>query len=176
MPIYYHVDRLGQLTPGLDFQFQKMPIGQWSDLVDHAELHWPQGVSRHGNQYLGTSVMNSLAVAIEIAWEFLRRGQFPERPSRFASVFAWKTYAEANAFRQKAAPQAKIWAIEAQEGFTANMTLLTIGHTALRISQLADAYWQGKAAPEEYSDQLAPPCWEVLVPLPVQVLYEATQE
>ena len=42
---------------------------------------------------------------------------------------------------------AKIWRLEADEGFVANMSLLNIGATTLRASQFAQAYWAGESGP-----------------------------
>ncbi|MBR8279100.1 DUF2441 domain-containing protein [Burkholderia vietnamiensis] len=100
--------------------------------------------------------------ATELIWEYVRRAHFPDRPSRFTSTCAWKELDEARAWRSRSgAPNAKIWRLDAEEGFVANLSLLHVGTSTLRASQFAHAYWAGEHGPA--LDGIAPPCWEVLL-------------
>ena len=78
----------------------------------------------------------------------------------------WKT--EDRAWRSLASmPNAKIWTLQAAEGFVANMNLLHVGTSTLRASQFAHAYWAGEEGPK--LDGMPPPCWEVLLCGPITV-------
>jgi hypothetical protein len=170
MPIYYSVDRMGRMTPAMDYQLYQLDLGHMPDLAKHFASHFPLGVSQHGAQYLNSTVTTPGGPAIELVWESMRRAQFPHRPSRFTSVFAWQTLDEAKAFQAVSnVPGATIWAVHAEVGFVANMSLLNVGTSLLRATQLAELYWNGQAGPIGIG--LQAPSWEVLLTLPVKVLH-----
>ncbi|CAN7784040.1 hypothetical protein LJR296_008234 [Cupriavidus necator] len=171
MPLYFTVDRAGRIQPGLDLGSPQRPdLQNFPDLAAHFERDFPQGVTEHGQRYLNT-LATERDSAIELVWEYVRRAHFPDRPSRLTSAFAWRTLEEAKAFRASAGvPLAKVWAVDASEGFVANMSLLNIASSTLRVMQLADLYWNGKEGPTGLG--LKAPNWEVLLSGSVTVVGE----
>jgi len=136
---------------------------------------FPNGLSNHGRQYLydkyefvndnfGKSYMSYMPI-IEKTFELVRRISFPERPSRFESLFGWQTLEEAQNFKEKLGePNNKIYKVSTSSFFKADMNLLyapTIAGTIL----LAEKYWQGNAGQN--------PCWEILMSAPIKIIEEA---
>ncbi|MBF6989287.1 DUF2441 domain-containing protein [Cupriavidus sp. IK-TO18] len=169
MPVYYTVDRAGQISADMNYQLDQFDLSDVPDLAQHFSSHYPMGVSRHGAQYLNSKVTAPGGPAVELVWESIRRAHFPHRPSRFTSVFAWQTLDEAKAFQALAQTPAKIWAVEAERGFVANMSLLNVSTSLLRAMQIAELYWEGHVGPTDIG--LQTPRWEVLLSLPVKALH-----
>lgn len=124
---------------------------------------FPQGMTAHGVRYLlGADPQLERDRAIEITWELVRRLEFPDRPSRLTSIFAWDSLEDAQAFqaRQRAFTATAVYRVEGESLLRANMPLLTAlagaGGSAL---QDARDYWAGKrgAAPELWEHLLRPP-------------------
>lgn len=163
MTTYFHVDRRGRFSAGLQIDLLKPDLSATPDLTQHLNLLFPDGVSQHGLQYLNLDVKaGNGEPAIELLWEYVRRAHFPERPSRFSAICAWRDLDEARAWRARAGSQnAAIWRLEADTGFVANMSLLNIGTSTLRASQFAHAYWAREQGPALAG--LLQPCWEVLL-------------
>ncbi|WP_390610199.1 DUF2441 domain-containing protein [Gordonibacter urolithinfaciens] len=104
----YHLDRSGSLSEGATIELAKpesddqlLAIGA----VEEVSRMFPDGVSRHGMEYLTTVsvrvfqapsfLLGSLQVAmstaiIEQTFELVRRADFPEMPSRLQSLFCVK--------------------------------------------------------------------------------------
>jgi hypothetical protein len=167
----FHLDRAGQLSPGQVLGLTRHAVSP-PEVQDHLDLLFPNGVSLHGWNYFaqGGTRATEASWNIELIWEYSRRFGHPDRPSRFESVFAWPTEQDAvqwlAAERQRGNPwpAARIWEVEADSAFRADMSLLTLGATILRASYDADLYWSGGANPDR------PPCWELVLPVPVTVL------
>ena len=91
----FHLDRAASLATGSVMTLEAppgLPFGG-PDLAQD----WP-AMSKHGIQYAGWAAFDGSVVS-EWFFELVRRSEFPDRPSRFTSVFAFETLAEARAFR-----------------------------------------------------------------------------
>lgn len=169
MARYFHVDRRARFVAGQAVDLSRPDLAAVPDLAQHFNVLFPDGVSAHGMQYLNLDVKaGNGEPATELILEYVRRAHFPDRPSRFTATCAWRDLEEARAWRSLAGmPNAKIWTLEAAEGFVANMNLLHVGTSTLRASQFAHAYWAGEEGPK--LDGIPPPCWEVLLCGPITV-------
>ncbi len=172
MAIFYSVDRRGRLVAGQQATLAKYSDVTPKELSDHVNELFPDGVSPHGSQYLlsppGPGERNALTSRIEGYTEAVRRAHYPDRPSRFVSMFGSKTLEEALVFRQGfGAPTHPIYEVECERWFEADMHLLESGESILMQSHYAHCYWaQRPGAPLP----CRPPLWEVLLPLPLTVL------
>ncbi|MEH2485884.1 hypothetical protein [Bradyrhizobium sp. AZCC 2230] len=143
--------------------------GRWAaqDLTDLQRSLFPQGLSRHGWQYLflrKDAILGSDGFAysahewmIELVFENYRLAHFPKRPSRFISYFAWQTIEQARAFK---GPQQHIYELDG-DGFVADQVWLTLGVQGIASYYNAEKYWSGAGS--------AKPRWEIVLPAPVQV-------
>jgi len=180
MPRYFHIDRRGTLTPGQELNRRPLTFnaGTPQEFIDHANARYPNGLSDHGLMYfLNGDISSGLALAdaqartdavrnqvLELVFEGVRQASFPDRPSRFESVFAWKSLSEAKAFQRGfGGPTARIVRVESDDAFRADMNLLSLG-TILVTSYYAHEYWGGKRHP------LKNPAWEYLLRPPVHVI------
>ncbi len=162
---FYHIDRLSQLRKGM-----LLKLTNYSDITPkalqaHVDAMFPDGVTKHGQQYFisPTSIAKHTNSSIELIFEYVRRAHFPDKPSRFQSVFAFKTINDALAFQQKVDnTNSMIWEVEARNSFTADMHLLSNSCTTLYCSFNANLYWEGK-----HSEM---PFWEVLLEPPVKII------
>lgn len=167
---FYTVDHTRQLIVGQeilcdqDFSGRRFyPVQDHytqTDLERFADSLFPDGLSRHGKQYLldeliviksqsGTplSVCPVMPV-IELVSELVRRANFPGRPSRFTSIFAWETKEEALAFREShRGGQGTICRVSAGSYFRGDMNLLFLGGTILGSWLYATRYWSGETSP-----------------------------
>ncbi len=166
MAKFFTVDRRGYLHTGMELHLTKHTDIIPQELQSHVDMMFPDGVSRHGDQYfLGSESHAAVASpAIELLFEYVRRAHFPYQPSRFKSFFAVETFSEAELFNQRYGEgKGTIWEIEATGWFRANMNLLTSNQTNLVFSYFAHSYWRGEPGPDQ-------PLWEMLLTPPVRVL------
>ncbi len=171
---FYTLDRAGTLVEDVLIEYQDAftPI---DELREHIENRLWQKVSRHGNNYLFNYNINLLSsnenssVFMEMLLEERRRSSFPNKPSRFRSLFACDTVREAAWFRgsSMANLSTAIYEVHSESVcHKADMRLLNVNCTPAEMSHRLDLYWQGK------TKELYPgyePFWEVLVPLPVAI-------
>ncbi|PND53624.1 DUF2441 domain-containing protein [Rhodococcus sp. ENV425] len=164
---FYTVDRKGSLQQGQTMELIRFDDVDPPELQEHLDMLFPKGVTAHGdNNFVKNDTHFQISsYTIELVWENVRRAHFPTTPSRFQSVFAVETLRAAQAFRN-AFGQAdhKIWIVEAQSSFRANMDLLRNASTALVTSYLAHLYW-AQQSPSGHSE-----FWETLLTPPVRVL------
>ncbi|MDN8102609.1 DUF2441 domain-containing protein [Burkholderia multivorans] len=175
MPTYFHVDRRAAFVAGQQVQPRTLDLNAVPDLATHFSELFPHGVSAHGYQYLNSDVLAGRGEpAIELIWEYVRRAFFPDKPSRFIATCAWQTLQEAVEFRSvTGAPAAKVWMLEADAGFIADMNLLHAGSSTLRVSQFAHRYWSGLSWPAINGVVTPAPRWEVLLTGAITVVGEA---
>lgn len=95
----------------------------------------------------------------EWVFELVRKSKFPEQPSRFQSFFGFETRDAATSFQSGTGAQ--IVEVEHEEGFTADMDLISCQSYADGLHQ-ASQYWQGKRGSDD-------PTWEILMQPPVEV-------
>jgi hypothetical protein len=135
--------------------------------------HWfPDGLSAHGWRWFvnsheqldprwGGNLDGARSAMQESVFEMVRREVRPTAPSRYVSMFACETQAEAEAFCDRFGGVDKpVWRIEADASFRADMSWLA-GFRMLEMRANAERYWA-----QEPSRQ---PQWEHIVPLPALV-------
>ena len=169
MQFFYHLSRTDSLIPG-----------QLLDLIDTPtccletealfKTSFPSGITKHGEIYLFSQIQNNQIGSmqfIEAVFELIRRAEFPEKPSRFQSIYGCETIEEAKAFRDKY-PQyngkqsSTIWEVECAKGYKVDMNWLNTGNTFLDSILLAKKYWGGVPS--------LTPMWEILMCPPVRCL------
>ncbi|MFV8762071.1 hypothetical protein ACNSO7_27110 [Yersinia enterocolitica] len=174
MTIFYTLDRMLSLTTGiqLDLTASACPV---TSLQTHALSRFDNGVSRHANNLFFNSNINLVqseagcSSIIEILLEERRRASFPEKPSRFQSIFACSTIQGVAWFRgsSKCPIDTPIFEVYASTGWhRGDMNLLNMNCTPTEFSYRLDLYWQGITykAWDNYS-----PFWEIVIPLPARI-------
>ena len=160
----YTVDSLNLLSENYSIDLTQHTDLDPPFLQEHVDDLFPEGVSRHGNQYFlnGKSDLMLAEPQIELVVEYVRRACYPQYPSRFQSFFAVETIQQAQQFRQNYnAGNGSIWQIEVdtKQIFKADMNLLSIKSSILGTSFAAHEYWKVNMSPA--------PFMEYLVQLPV---------
>lgn len=176
MPDYFHVCRVQVPAPGvipsptpgstLDRVAATPPLAPGSD--DEIRRLFPAGMTSHGQQYVAgwPAPEAQPSWAVEAFFEAVRRAEYPDRPSRFESIFAFETVADARAFVGgfRLGTPCAIYRVKGDAGHRANMSLLRLlGLPIAYAFALAGHYWRGERGP-------APELWEVLLAPPVEVL------
>ena len=162
MPEFFHVDRSGSLQVGQVIDLDPSPTGPPLTREQEVELGrlFPQGIARHAQEWLANFGADGSLVQRELLYEFVRRADYPDRPSRFESVFGFATEEDARAFLNVyVGGQPPIVRLEADEHFRANMLLLDITRPGAGISLSAQRYWSGARGPvgELWEELLVPP-------------------
>jgi hypothetical protein len=167
MARFFTVDRLGSLTDGSVVDLTVFDDIRPPELQAHADQLFPNGFAKFGERYFVSPWKgNGLEPIIELVWEYVRRHIAPTAPSRFASLFAVKTEAEAHGLRAQLGGKGVIVEVEADTFFRADMDLLV--HRAdsiIVMSYHAELYWKGATLPGKAS------AWEYLLEPPVRVLH-----
>jgi hypothetical protein len=171
----YAVDRQSALKQGQVIDRYKPKITGPQGLLGHIWQQFPQGFTRHGEFYYVSDLRQHAEyptnldreVPAELVYELIRQAHFPERPSRYESVFAFRDVTDAKAFRKTAPdPSAPIWELEAADGFVADMNVVGGDVPACVMSWNAHRYWSG--LPLDNSS--VQPKWEILMVPPVTVM------
>lgn len=164
---FYHVDRRDELAAGETIELQAIDESS-PDGDGGIESLYPEGLSNHGRYYSTLDLYDDDSdalwdVSIELLFELVRTAQFPERPSRFQSVFAFRALRDAERFVEKYVdPPFTVWRVTADESFTADMRLVHAEDYA-HGAERARTYWRG-------STHLERPLWEELLVPPVDVV------
>jgi hypothetical protein len=161
---FYTVDRAGTLDEGQLCSLVKHSDVEPPVLADHVKELFPDGVSTHGERYFLQNEAQAMVVSpiLELLFEQVRRAAFADRPSRFQSMFAFKSLAEACSFLSQFGDGA-IYKVNADVFFRGNMNLLNAGNSILTTSWFANQYWKGETGLQD------DPCWEFLLKCPVKV-------
>jgi len=126
---------------------------------------FPKGISKHGMRYLsekfdfantnGKDYVPNIPL-IESTFEYIRRINHIEKPSRFQSFFGCETLKQAEFYnRNYRQNKGGIYKVCAEKHFKADMNLLKIGFSILGNTVLAEKYWN-----QESSEN---PFWEILM-------------
>ena len=99
----FTVDRCAKLREGMLMSLTKYEDISPSALQRHNDHLFPNGLSRHGERYLINidSKAQCRNSNMELFFEYVRRAFFADRVSRFQSVFACGTLADAQLFRSE---------------------------------------------------------------------------
>lgn len=184
MAKYYTADSANGLRP-----FCQIIQGDYKpkqpELTAFLTQMYPDGLSKHGHNYLynpgpliGDANGESLALLIGLVFELVRRSHFPDKPSRYQSLFACQQISEVKAFREKLADERNedeirttaIYEVITDETVhRGDMRLLSDDCPVLELYRQAHLYWSGEPAPVKEGEEEGTPFWELLIPLPVFV-------
>jgi hypothetical protein len=166
MQTFFTADRSMRLASGMTLELFQKPQNmkqalQVRDVFDHADLEallakeFPEGISRHGMQYLldnnnyrhlnGATDFEWVrySPAVELIFEYVRKADFPELPSRFTCAFACDTPEEAGAFfGNQSLPVFEIKT--SLRVFRADENFLKISPHHLGTILMAKRYWSGE--------------------------------
>lgn len=178
MTEYYHVARvIGSLIPGQVLKPEHWAKEHNEDTDVLASL-MPRRISHHGRNYIGSIKVEppDSSVTLEMLAEFIRQSHFKHRPSRFSSLFAWKTLDDAKRFaltypppatENGAIPECEFWLVQSLKPvFEADMAWLRFIENWSRTLVALYRYWSGTLSQQ--------PVIEVLLPLPVRVVRQIT--
>ena len=163
---YYHIDRNRTLKERQIINLVKYNDVEPSELQDHVDFLFPEGVTGHGELDMLRDQTSAKGIdpVIELLFEYVRRSLFPSCPSRFQSVFAFENVAQAVNFKNRyGRKDSLIWEVESDVAFKADMSLLTLQGSLLRVSYNAHRYWRGISSGNN-------PVWEYLLSPPVKVI------
>lgn len=174
MNTYVHIDRNGHyLHPGCHLNLRNVEP-EWDSNSIALNHEFPRGLGQFGLAYVceNTPPKPEVLVHRERLLEEIRRQHFPDRPSRFESLFACRTPEEAVAMRREMKCEAAtLWSVQCEHAFIADMhftnftprSLSTLSRQGLQdwVDKL-HSYWQGEESEN--------PTWECLLPLPVAVV------
>lgn len=170
----YHVDRGKKLSQGQFVNYRDSPENLRSQVIEIVNEYYPEGISRHGEKYLTTVEPNEFTNYLnEWVFEFVRMTEFPERPSRFQSVFGTETVENAREFaNQFWEDEVNIWKIECIDSCSFRGDMSWLG-----TQSFPDGIWRSR----EYwnGNSIGPdPTWEIFGKLPVKVveLMETTNQ
>jgi hypothetical protein len=171
MARFYHIDRSGQLRQGDVIGLTRYNDIDPEDLQHHADSLFPEGVSAHGERYFLKPETHALEVnaIIELVFEYVRRSNYPHRPSRFQSFFGFDSKDAAINFRKNYGNSiGDLWEVECDDAqtFKADMNNLTLASSLLVLSYRASCYWEGRPDP----DINKTPIWEILLQPPISIV------
>lgn len=161
--VFYHLDRRTDLEAGQTIHLE--PVAE--DEADPLASLFPGGLASHGRHYCerdlyADDVHGLWDVSCELLFELVRSRRFPERPSRFQSVFAFRAERDVDRFVEAHVdPPYTVWRVAAADSFTGDMTLVDAEDLA-DGARRAEAYWRGRTDRDR-------PLWEVLLEPPVTV-------
>jgi len=175
---FYHIDKNGTLQTGQILSlipFDK--ISNYPTNIDISRLNLLDGLSAFGVKYLCTPTSNKYdyhTYQIELVFELVRQLHFPNKPSRFQSIFCSKSFDELFANWRElivSSNASKIVVLETEQNYSKHdANYLDLGaykidnHNAysnLVAYERAFHYWNG--------DISSSPRLEYLVKLPVVV-------
>ncbi|HGJ5898741.1 MAG TPA: hypothetical protein ACHBY6_07800 [Arsenophonus apicola] len=169
---FFTLDRANSLSSELTIILTSI-IPNTPELTYLSDLY-ELGISRHGCNYLLDPKLNlwqsdrNMSAIIEIMLEERRKSKYPEKPSRFQSVFACETKEDAlwlcGKFQYPT--NSPIYKIDTDSFHRGDMNLLSLNCTPLELSHRLDLYWQEET--EMLYDGYFP-FWEITIPLPVQI-------
>ena len=137
------------------------------------ETLYPMGLSGHGRTYLhnrhhflyddNKNSYVSYMPMIETTFELVRLWKFPDRPSRFTSMFGSLTITDAEKFKSEyCGGVGDIYKVSTDSFFKADMKLLYTGASFSGNINLATKYWNGESSADPY--------FEILMNSPVTII------
>ncbi|WP_047980755.1 DUF2441 domain-containing protein [Ornithinibacillus contaminans] len=163
MKTFFHLDRAGSLKIGETISLDPVSIN--SELLGpkyHINELFREGVSKHGLQYINqTDTADCLS---EWFFEYVRKCNFNDKPSRFQSFFAFSSLEDINRLKKKLKYNGgTIYLIECNDYFQADMNLVGYQQSPLLLSWLANIYWSGNTCEELNTKFGLEPLWEYLL-------------
>ncbi|SAB24574.1 Uncharacterised protein [Enterobacter roggenkampii] len=180
---YYTLDSANSLR-----SLHEIPLRHYTpkqpELADFLNQMYPEGLSKHGHNYLYNPALfdedhqRDSALLIGLILELVRRSDFPDKPSRYQSLFACQHISEVKQFREQLADEreedeirtAPIYEVFTDEAVhCGDMRLLSDDCPVLELYRRAYLYWSGEPAPVREGKEEEKPFWELLIPLPVLI-------
>lgn len=173
MKQFFTVDRLStlrigtSLSTGMTIQCEEDHKNIESSLHETLSRFLDGKYSRHGFNYLieKKSMLSDPGLAMELILELIRQKDFPEKPSRLKSLFAWTSIVDADRFRRRENrfKDSPIFEVipRGTEYHLADMNLLNISCANSEFLQRCEWYWSGKGGPT--------PSWEAIISLPAKI-------
>lgn len=170
--VLYSADRRGRYNANalMDFSSMQPPVTDTYAIDSFIGAKFNFKISEHGLRYLFPRRELNGDDLMELIVELVRQMQFPEKPSRYQSIFACKSVEDADSFRKKYREQEgpqPIYEILINEDTNVHhgdMRLLDLNASsdnAAMVFTKAIWYWSGISSMN--------PFWEYIVPLPIQV-------
>lgn len=162
----YTVDRAGSLATGMECSLVEHDDIAPPEIARLVREYCPGGVSRHGDLYLVTTPQDTTVTDAntEMLFELVRRCKYPDKPSRYQSLFAVGNLETASTFIARyGAHNHRVFRIDPAVAFRADMRLLDARMSVAVKAHFAELYWQGLPHPDPE------PFWEWLVPCPVVI-------
>ena len=185
MKLYFHVDRLGNLSPGHVIEKEQyrnesiLPaIMPYADerYLKHLEKLCRDGLSLHGAGYITVGLKRSRVEAVnlllELQFEYVRHIYNENMPSRLQSLFAFSNLYAAQEFKRAKGDSGKIFEIDfSGRCFVGDMNWITASLNVEEQKQHAMQYWMGRpfSTKRDYIPQ-----WECVIDLPVTIGREVT--
>lgn len=163
---FYTVDRAGKLFEGMVCELVDDAHIPNAELASHVKEMYPSGLSHHGLGYLLGTYRDAPVgdVELEMLFDLVRRLRYPEAPSRYQCIFAVESLDAAMKMAEKLkANTPRVFKLQSDNAFRADMRLLNSDNSPLGKYYLADLYWAGKTPAD------GTPTWEWLVPCPVVI-------
>lgn len=183
---YYTLDSANSLFPFHEITLRHYTPKQ-PELAEFLNQIHPDGLSRHGYNYLYNPALfdedhqRDNALLIGLILELVRRSDFPDKPSRYQSLFACQEISEVKQFRELLANErgddgirtAPIYEVRNQNPVhRGDMRLLNSDGPILDIYRRAHLYWSGESLTHANGED---PFWEILIPLPASTGRRVTE-
>lgn len=114
--IVYHIDRDQTLKVGQEIKLKTFNLPECN--IEHRMF--PQGFSQHGLHYINEGFQHNSGnkaefYVLEYELELIRRCFFPERPSRYQSLFACMDFEQLKKWLYIADSQSIVWELEVND-------------------------------------------------------------
>ncbi|EDW2324458.1 DUF2441 domain-containing protein [Salmonella enterica subsp. enterica] len=170
--VLYSADRRGRYNANalMDFSSMQLPVTDTYAIDSFIGAKFNFKISEHGLRYLFPRRELNGDDLMELIVELVRQMQFPEKPSRYQSIFACEKIEDANYFRENhrehdgPQPIYEILVGDNTNIHRGDMRLLDLNASsdnAAMVFTKAIWYWSGISSMN--------PFWEYIVPLPVQI-------
>lgn len=165
--ILYTVDRHQTLETGMIIEkTTPQNIGDFS-FLDILGFSFAEGVTKHGSRFLFDDISQTQNwkqnCFLELIFEIVRKECFPEKHSRFESIFCLDTVEQSYQFLKIFCNNQyrPIYKIETNTFLKLDMKLIAYKHNLAETFKNAHDYWLEKSSSE--------PIWEYLVKCPAEV-------
>ena len=124
MEQFFHLDRAGSLEIGETISLEPVSINsEFSGPIHHVNELFKEGVSKHGLQYINQR--DTPECLSEWFFEYVRKGNFNDKPSRFQSFFAVASLVDIKRLQKKLNYSGgTVYLIECENYFQADMNLI----------------------------------------------------
>ncbi len=148
-----------------DYNLSTEPVVRLKDILA-IPFNFNSGLVSFNSDLYGDKCVAMSSHIINLIFELVRKSEFPDRPSRFQSMFVWKSLDEAVSFKNEQkdyhGSKMSIYKVSALNFFEADMMLLRSGANLPDILNFACRYWSGEKSQN--------PKMEILAGYPIEVI------